>query len=286
VDWKVASEKGVLAEDLLPALRRANAEPGDAFLLFHTDWRLGMSGPDRLWEEEAGEPGAQSDAFVQRRLQQRNYRYGESVEEQAFANRKRGEMQASMPRVVEALDNFFAAAERERLLGNTTVILTSDHGAMSDKGRIWYGYHPNEEVTRTLLFVHGLDPGVDARLVDTLDLSETIAEYFGVTGFADPAMGGSLLSTSTDAQSYSLTTAAEQFNERFLVIYRGNTKAVFNIALGGAGEASAYEVRDGYREVAVAGGSAVASAYAGSIADALKRYGIQPSDTHPRYRSR
>ena len=85
--------------------------------------------------------------------------------------------------VDEALRRFFGELESQGLLENTVVVVTSDHGEEFDdhgsmEGHQWTLY---DEVLRVPLFVvgPGVEPGVEDRMVQSIDVAPTILDLVG-----------------------------------------------------------------------------------------------------------
>jgi len=111
--------------------------------------------------------------------------------------------------------------------------VTADHGKIFDRGKIWYGFHPDEEVVRVPLLILGLESGKqDDRYAETIDLTQTILERFGVTEKLSPNAFSILGPDPRKLLVSSITNACYSRKEQFLVVYRGNLKYVINIYPG------------------------------------------------------
>ena len=117
--------------------------------------------------------------------------------------------------------------EQAGRLEHTLVVVTADHGSILSRNRIWYGYHPDEEVTRVPLILFGAgQSGVSDRAVDTRDLRQTLLDYLGLT---DEGAGTSLLGPGDEHDVPVLTTVNDLRKERFLILYRQGRKFVLNV---------------------------------------------------------
>ncbi len=167
---------------------------------------------------------------------------------------------------------------------NTLVIMTADHGSILSKGKIWYGYHNEEEVTRVPLVIFG--PGAlghKHRLADTRDVRRTLLDYFEIDGGPD-GMATSLISSGVD-KSYVpvLTIPSQKYRQHFLNVYAKGRKFVVNIHPQGHGE-NWWGVVDGYKVGDVHAPIEPDDPVWGVIGESLMRFGVSADTMHVRYR--
>ncbi len=157
----------------------------------------------------------------------RDYRY--DPESQDVVDVYRDHIRASLNVWGRGLDGLLDALEAEGRHRDTLIIVTSDHGQIFSKGKLFYGVHPDEEVARVPLFMFGPGlSGTETRAVDTLDIVRTIEEFLG-----SPAprskRGRNLLADFEEKYIPTLTTTAEGRGERFLVVFDRGRKYVVNL---------------------------------------------------------
>ena len=115
---------------------------------------------------------------------------------------------------------------------NTTVIITSDHGQILDRGKVFYGVHPDEIVNQVpfLVLRRSAVPVItyNSNNYDTLDLRTSLLEYFGAKAAAEH---NSIFSERyTPKTIKSLTVENEgPYVEKYLSVYKGDLKILYNI---------------------------------------------------------
>ncbi len=110
------------------------------------------------------------------------------------------------------------------------MIVTADHGQIFSGGKLFYGYHPDEEVVRVPLFMFGAGlSGTETRAVDTLDVVRPVEEFLG-SPVPVARAGRNLLADFDDRYVPTLTTLATERGEQFLVVFDRGRKHVFNLA--------------------------------------------------------
>jgi membrane-anchored protein YejM (alkaline phosphatase superfamily) len=130
---------------------------------------------------------------------------------------------------MESLYRFFQTYKKRGWEHDTLLIVTADHGKIFSKGKIWYGYHNDEEVARVPLLIHFKDlRGTDNRLLETIDITQTILEFFGIDEKLSES-ACSVLSRTKKNIVTTLTTSSKLRKERFLNVYESNHKYTFNI---------------------------------------------------------
>lgn len=116
------------------------------------------------------------------------------------------------------------------LLKDTVILFTADHGTTFEDGKIYYGYHPTEEVLRVPLLLFGRElerNGVSETPVDTLDIHQTIKTYF-MPGISK-SLGRDLLNLNSERVIPILTLPSYLRKEKFLVLREDKKKHVYNI---------------------------------------------------------
>jgi hypothetical protein len=271
-----ADVEDAFADVLLPELRALHADADRSFLLFHTGWTAGTVSLPPAWETSA--PRTERERLAAE-IKKNDNRYDADAEWYA------AELRAKTAQYTDVLggriERFLAAARAEGLLENTILILTADHGHMFDHGRFWYGFHPDEEVTRVPMVVFGADePGVDDVPRETIDITRTIVEYLGGAERPDPR-AVSLFEPGDRAWTVTATLRSPVHHEWFVVLYTRERKYVCNVDPGSDGGC---EERDRASRALLASGPGVADAIRPRLGRALRDFGFAAADIHPLYR--
>lgn len=183
------------------------------------------------------------------------------------------------------LQRLIAVIEQSRSAKDTLLIATADHGSALSKGRIWYGFHPDEEVTRVPLILFGAgQSGERLENVDVRDVAETIGSFFGIQSDFQTA-GRNLISGAQPSRAIPvLTIESKRRKEWFLLIYRDDQVHVFNISPSGDGQVRSGRV-DGFEvDLSVVDPLPTDSIWA-AFNEAVTGFGLKPEDVHPRLRT-
>jgi hypothetical protein len=263
--------------ELLPEIRSA-AMHENAFVLFHAFYgHLAESSssdvfsklPQDLWDEAHAN----------------GYRYDQRDSARVDAVRQyRAGVELQVEEIERNLLVFLSALRAEDPHQAVTVVLTSDHGSIYEEGRLWYGYHTNQQVTRVPLIVFGhLLPGDDVRLVSTADLTRSILDFFGLRGL--PGSDGQSLFNALGQRSMvsSLASRSEEQREWLLALVFASHKYVINLHPRGAGEVALIAI-DGSTERLVSTSVGATPEIADLIAGALDHYGVPREQVHSIFR--
>lgn len=166
---------------------------------------------------------------------------------------------------------------------DTLVIVTADHGCALYHNRIWYGFHPDEQVARVPLALFGpVDAGQSATVVDTLDLGHTLATYLGADSkFARP--GRSLMGPLPERTIPVLTLPSSVRAEQFLDLYSQGRKYLFNVLPGGDGRVEV-GVLTGYEQVTTAEPLSDVDPIWHDFGVFARAMGLTPAGVHERFR--
>jgi Sulfatase len=235
----------VLTDMLLPEMRRIRDGGRKSFIIFHVDWPLGGAKIPQAFDEN---PSAGAVDDVVKKARRIDYRY--AAEDEWYAARLRQVYEMSSKDVEAKIAAFIQQLGSLGLLNNTIVMFTADHGSMSTDGRLWYGFHPDEDVSRVPMLVFGVGrSGVDERNFETIDVTQTILDYFGATRGLH-ARAKSLLKRETKPFTATVTQPSDVNNQWYIVIYKNDRKYVFNIHPRGDGKAVEQRI-SGYDTITV-----------------------------------
>ena len=156
---------------------------------------------------------------------------------------------------------------------------------MSAKGKLWYGFHPDEEVMRVPLVVFGGGrSGVDERNFETIDITQTLIAHFGISKNFHPR-ARSLFESGKKPFTASLTLRSNVNSEWFLALYKGNRKYLFNIHPEGNGKGIEQTISR-FDTVTVSEGYEVIREVLAEFVQTLSDFGlaeIPDKDIHPNY---
>lgn len=266
-----------LHEVLLPEIRALHGESNRSFLMYHGRWPAGPFTPPPAWAESAPNNEQERRAAA---IRARDNRY-EPGDEQ-FVDEWRAKTNYHMDLVAGRIEQLLANLAAENLLDNTLLILTADHGSMLDRGRIWYGYHPDEEVTRVpLILFNAGRRGFENVKRESIDLPQTLVDYFGGTERVHPR-AVSLLDSSDKEFTATVTLRSKIHHEWFVVLYTTGRKYVFNVEPGSAGE-SVEMTTDGVASTVTASGPEIVAKVRPLLKQAILELGLPVGELHPRY---
>ncbi len=256
---------------LLPEMESIRKEGARSFLVFHTDWQKWK----RWWP-------AWHRHDIASRMKERDNRY--TPEEAWYAELTAAQLDVDADHLLSRMKEFLREMANRGLMSHTIVLFTSDHGTMAGDGRMWYEYHPQEDVLRIETVAYGdVQPGVDSRLLSTPDITQTILDYFGVKERLD-SEACSLLSDRERSFTASLTLQGDINKELFLVIYKERMKYLFNLHPRGKGECVLQRFGDPFNPETVVDGPSVLTAAAPEVVQALADFGVAHETTkevHP-----
>lgn len=265
-----------LHEVLLPEIRALDRTARPSFLLFHTRWTAGDVSLPAAWDDATGKD-KQRDVFDDIKANDNRY----SPSQEWLAADMRRETAHYMDLMAEKLGRLLSDLEAEHLLDNTMLIITADHGHMYDRGRFWYGFHPDEEVARVPMIVFNAGrTGFDDEKRETIDITQTILEYFGATGRPNPR-ARSILAPANKEYTATETQRSVKHREWFVALYVGDRKVLCNVDPKSDGNA----VETTLAGDTLASGSVVIDGVKPYLAESLQELGLPLDEIHPRYRA-
>jgi hypothetical protein len=282
---KTEDYDNILTDLLLPELARVRNDAQRSFVIFHVEWGLGYHYTSIESDKNLSEEEIIAIKKTRAKVESHDYHYAE--EDIWFVEKihRRTKAFIATKSVEDQIAMFLDELDRRDLLENTVIILTADHGNIAERNRLFYGYHSDEEVTRVPLFVFGAGrPAIDNRNFETIDITQTVLEYFGISKrFHGRAQ--SMLSDGIKPFTTSVTQPSDINREWFLVLYRGDRKFVFNIHPEGDGKSLEQKV-DGFETTTVAEGPDVIRTILPELMEALddfRIYEISDKTVHANY---
>jgi glucan phosphoethanolaminetransferase (alkaline phosphatase superfamily) len=194
-----------------------------------------MTSKDRspnLWEMEADHfiPKDRLEKIKRKILRETDYTY--TKEDRGAVKVFENNYRNSVAGGTNSLERFIKVFKQRGWDKDTCLIITADHGKIFSKGKLAYGFHNDEEVARVPMYIlcHG-QTGVDPRLGESIDVAQTILDYFNIEQPLDPN-ARSLFSNKEQPYTTTLTTKSNKRREWFLNVYINGFKFVFNVYPG------------------------------------------------------
>lgn len=268
---------GVLEEVLLPVLKQSARRSRRSFTLFH----ISLSRfNDLTYADRSPQFAGEDENRLISASRENGYRYVPGPGADDVIRQYYDFVLQDVGRFAEQFRLFFEKLRQDPALRDTAVIVTADHGIIYDKGRLFYGYHPQREVVRVpFLLLGGLPPGSDRRLFGTLDLSHSILDYFGA---GQPPLAGdavSLFGAGAREEIATLTQRSDYQKEWFLVIFRGGQ--AFRINLHPDAETSVEAVGyDEFEEIPMAVSEETRRDLLSKARHWVARFGVDPGETN------
>jgi hypothetical protein len=228
------SDGNLLETDLLDQLDELHRDGRPFLLVYHPTHNGQVRLAPGQMKEALGawvddDPGS-TRAAVRARIRARDYRY--LPEEADFVARLGAEYAFRVRAGAASLARFLAAFKARGWERDTLLIVTADHGQMFERGRVWYSHHIDEEVARVPLLIHyNGRKGTDDRLVETIDITQTLLEYFGVQERISP-FARSLLAPPAKDMTTTLAHESPAQHEWLAAVYLGDRKYVVDLAKG------------------------------------------------------
>lgn len=261
---------------LVEEIRKLRSENRPYFLIFHANvyWLSGemyKDRPQKLFEILDGKLPINRRA---RRIKKNEYVY--KKKDSWLIKKWKKAWKRKVGKAMESLRNFYNIYKKEEWDKDTVIIITADHGKIFSRGKVWYRFHNNEEVTRVPLLIHdGENQGIDSRLGETIDITQTILELFNIKErFSDKA--ASLIGDDGKKSVTSLTIKSNIRNEQFLNIYKHEEgqgyRYVFDLEKTNFARK---ELLRGYDTIEVDRGVSVFDDMGHELKSVLKDYGIR-----------
>jgi len=222
---KILPRHTSFAEDILAEVRQLRSSDGPFFLMVHAFPSFEKSFEKELWNDLDSE----EEGGIETAIRTADYRYG--VEAEMMVSEWREDRRKGIALGFETLAEVLHRFVEEGWFEDTVVILTADHGYILDRGKAYYGYHKDEEVARVPFVVfNGETTGRDSRLGETIDVTATVLDLFGVERGLNPS-ARSLLASPPKDEAHTLTSFAPNRDEQFLSLYRREFGVVVKYSL-------------------------------------------------------
>ena len=153
------------------------------------------------------------------RFRNNEYQYTAEDEHNVFALHQ--DAQEKMKETGIGLRQFLDQLSDRNDIVVPTIIITSDHGEIYEKGRVWYGFHPNEEVIKVPLFIiNGQAIGMDDRLFSTQDLTESVLDFFDIKTEEAHSRQSIFSTKAGHDHTATLTLSSQIHKEHYLILVK------------------------------------------------------------------
>lgn len=269
----------ILTELLVPQMRKMQGSTRRSFMVFHTGWKLGGISLPAAWDN--GVPTGDGGRIVaDARAQDHRYQPADEW----YAERMRRQQDATTEQVGRKISAFIEALAEAGLLDETLLIFTADHGSMFARSRMWYGFHAEEEVLRVPFVMFGAGrSGIEERPFETMDIVQTLIDYFGGTSQLHPR-ARSMLSAGAKPFTSSVTLRSDRNREWLVAIYKGDRKYLLNFHPDGDGQVLELTV-DGFGTSMVRKGYELPNDLIPELKAVLADFGFDERQIHPNFRT-
>jgi hypothetical protein len=223
-----------LENRLIEEVQFLREDPRPFFLTLHLPVNaLTLQDPaPKIWELEDGAklPNDAVQKVRQKILKDQDYTF--TKEDKHVVKILREKYRNSIQSGTKSLKIFYDTYKQKGWDKDTLLIVTADHGKMYSKGKIDYGFHNDEEVARVPFLLHWQNKvGEDDRLGETIDISQTILDFFKI----DQKLSKNSMSLLSDEKKERVTTLTRpSFKKKkwFLNIYQKDQKFSINLFPG------------------------------------------------------
>lgn len=192
---------------------------------------------NQLWRKPSP-PGVSPVRDAQDEIKKAGYLYDDkNPNHLAFVDQEMGEFRVHKNEQFKSFELFFKKIQKLQEDGKKLkLVLTADHGFIMERGKVWYGRHFDEEVTRVPLIVYPAKSiKEDSELTETTDLSFSLVDHFVPEHSRDAVAGKSISIFSDQIRKTSLVTSVTQPikdktpKEYYVTVYNDkNEKKIFH----------------------------------------------------------
>jgi predicted AlkP superfamily pyrophosphatase or phosphodiesterase len=242
------NKKNDLVNILLPELVDLSRQKKPFFLLFHQRWNdivpdsefKNYYDPDENFSIEDKSYCRNADII----LKEKDMTYDQKFESRCMA--KINKQKIATARLLEVgIDDFISKMKQNKELDNVEIIITSDHGYMTEKNKLSYGFHNDELVVKVPLIIFNKKKEIINSNYFTLDLVSYILKNYNINY-------KSLYKYSVPLESdikrnfpiFSISRPGKYYKNWLVSYYIDNKKYEINIHKEGKGESKLYEINN------------------------------------------
>ena len=231
---------------LLPEIEKLLSERRNFFLLYHQRWDQVKNSNDFInyYDPDETIPRNNKCHGFNKEMKKKDMTYGEQFEKncEPYINKLK---QRGSDLLIENLNNFFERNKKFAIKNNIEFIIISDHGYMTTKRKMSYGFHFDEYAIKTPLIV--LDGGKKTINENffTLDLTGYILRNFGINSkklykYSNPLKH----SVQNKFYTFSIVRKGKFFKRWYLSYYDKNFKYTLNLHPQGNAEFLVFELNN------------------------------------------
>jgi len=244
------TKKNDLLDILYPNLINLSKQNQPFFLIFHQRWDevtnrsdfKNYYDPDEEFEKKDQSYCSKANKI----LKKRDMTYDSIFEDRCLELINKNKI-ATAKSLELAIDEFINKVKRNNSLKDIEIIITSDHGYMTAKNKLSYGYHNDELVVKVPLMIFNNKSEINVQNFFTLDLVSYILNNYGLNPkeFYEHAIP--LTKAKRNFPTYSISRPGQYYKKWMLSYYLDNKKYEINLHKEGMGEFNIYEI-DNFRQ--------------------------------------
>ena len=245
---KDKNKKNDLVDLLLPELINLSKKKQSFFLLFHQRWNDVVSKSEFKNYYDPDENFDKKDVSYCRNankiLKKRDMTYDQKFEARCIADINKQKIAAA--RLLEiGIDDFISKMKQNKELDNVEIIITSDHGYMTAKNKLSYGFHNDELVVKVPLIIFNGKKEINSLNYFTLDLVSYILNNYNIN-YQNLYKNSVPLDSSVKRNfpTFSISRPGKYYKNWLVSYYIDNKKYEINIHKKGKAESKLYEINN------------------------------------------
>ena len=217
------------------------------FLLFHQRWNDVVSKSEFKNYYDPDENFDKKDISYCRKankiLKKRDMTYDQKFEARCIADINKQKIAAA--RLLEiGIDDFISKMKQNKKLDNVEIIITSDHGYMTAKNKLSYGFHNDELVVKVPLIIFNNKKETSYKNFFTLDLVSYILNNYGINPKKLYKYAVPLTQEKREFPTYTISRPGKYYKKWMLSYYLDNQKYEINLHKKGKGEFNLYTLNN------------------------------------------
>jgi predicted AlkP superfamily pyrophosphatase or phosphodiesterase len=236
-----------LEDILLPELINLSNQKKPFFLIFHQRWNNVSKQSDFKNYYDPDEDFDKKDQSYCRKankiLKKQDMTYDKIFEAKCLdlINKKKI---AAAQSLEKAIDEFIAEVKQNNLLKDVEIIITADHGYMTAKNKLSYGFHNDELVVKVPLIIFNNKKEINSSNFFTLDLVSYILSNYGLDSKKLYKYAVPLTSEKREFPTYTISRPGKFYKRWMLSYYLDNQKFEINLHKKGKGEFNYYTIEN------------------------------------------
>ena len=236
-----------LEDILLPELINLSNQIKPFFLIFHQRWDNVSKQSDFKNYYDPDEDFDEKDQSYCRKankiLKKQDMTYDKVFEARCLEliNKKKI---ATAQSLEKSLDEFINKVKQNSLLNDVEIIITADHGYMTAKNKLSYGFHNDELVVKVPLIIFNNKKEINDSNFFTLDLVSYILSNYGLSSNKLYEYATPLRADKREFPIFTISRPGQYYKKWMLSYYLGNQKFEINLHKNGEGEFNYYIIEN------------------------------------------